>query len=104
MTPQDVADKLIPAWDGYFTGEPLFNTNIAFGAATFRIKTNNNLTPTGEVFTGVSGNWTGASTATVADATGYFLCTSDRQDYATKSVDWYTQRQTWIYRDEWVVV
>jgi hypothetical protein len=104
LSPFDIADKNLPTWGGSNAGQPLYskpfcrtNTSFQAGAGTY-------VTPNGISFNYLVGGWSTESTPTVSTAQGSFLCTSDKQSYQTSGVDWYTQTQTWNYRDEWVVV
>jgi len=50
-----------------------------------------------------SETFVGESYASISSESGDLYCTSDVQSYQPQGVDWYTQTQTWTYRDEWRV-
>ncbi len=57
----------------------------------------------GKIIAYQSGNYfTVPSTATLNTAGQLgFMCTSDTQDYPDQGVDWFTQTQTWTYKEPW---
>ena len=51
-------------------------------------------------FDTINGSFTGTATASVSQqAAQDFYCSGDNQVYNQSSVDWFTQQQTWIFKD-----
>lgn len=65
------------------------------------------LTPDGVSFTVPKGTFVGGGSSTAEWGTvatgGEFLCTNDSQQYQQRGVEWYTQQQTWSFKDRWRV-
>jgi len=47
------------------------------------------------------GTFVGSNGAIASTYAYPFTCTGDNQVYEQQSVDWYTQRQTWVFKDGW---
>jgi len=60
-------------------------------------------TPEGLLFDTAKGTFVGSATPsiTITSERGNFLCTGDAQSYQQRGVDWYTQTQTWSFKDSW---
>lgn len=54
----------------------------------------------GLLFDNSFGSFTGSATSSITTAPIYdFYCSSDNQSYGQNGVDWFTQTQTWIFKD-----
>ena len=54
----------------------------------------------GYLFDDLGGTFTGTSTSSISSASVYdFYCSGDNQTYQEQGVDWFTQTQTWIFKD-----
>jgi hypothetical protein len=102
-SPLSISQQDVPAFAGLATGEPFYQRPYAKNTAGFTANSITSLTPHGLSITGTI-VYSGASTATVASEQGDFLCISDRQSYPEKYIDYFTQTQTWTYKDQWVIV